>query len=391
MITATPARRPPDRQVRKRAHHQEGYALLIILFLVALLGIAITTATLNVVTNTRREKEQEMIWRGRQYIRGIRLYYGKLHHFPTALDDLYKPKTGLRFMRQAYKDPMNTEDGSWRLIYVGPNGQLIGSLRPPSMNMTTTAGGFGNPIGMGSAGSPTSSSGFFGSSNGFGSASSFGGGSNSSSSFGGNSGFGSSNQANGQNTSANGSTPGQPGTNANGQPIGGGDPNDPNDPNNPNNDSLIPKSLEGQVIGGNIIGVGSKINRKSIIWYEKAKNYRQFEFIWDPSVDALTGQRPGMPGSTTGNPFATPGTGTGTSPFGTPGAPGSSPFGTSPNPNSGVPGSGTPGSGAPGANPPYGPSNPNPNPNPAPVTPPPVDPNNPNSPPDTPLQAPPSQ
>ena len=37
----------------------------------------------------------------------------------------------LRYLRQAYKDPMNKEDGSWRLIYVGPAGQLIGSLKPP--------------------------------------------------------------------------------------------------------------------------------------------------------------------------------------------------------------------------------------------------------------------
>jgi len=34
------------------------------------------------------------------------------------------------------------------------------------------------------------------------------------------------------------------------------------------------------VLGGNIIGVGSKVNKASIIWYDKAKNYRQFEFIW---------------------------------------------------------------------------------------------------------------
>jgi hypothetical protein len=41
------------------------------------------------------------------------------------------------------------------------------------------------------------------------------------------------------------------------------------------------------VIGGRIIGVGSKINRRSIIVYEKAKNYKQFEFIWDPSKDPI--------------------------------------------------------------------------------------------------------
>jgi hypothetical protein len=43
------------------------------------------------------------------------------------------------------------------------------------------------------------------------------------------------------------------------------------------------------VIGGNIIGVGSKIDKKSFIWYEKAKNYKEFEFIWDPSKDLRVG------------------------------------------------------------------------------------------------------
>ena len=43
------------------------------------------------------------------------------------------------------------------------------------------------------------------------------------------------------------------------------------------------------IVGGNIIGVGSKVNQKSIIWYDKAKNYRQFEFIWDPSKEPVNG------------------------------------------------------------------------------------------------------
>ena len=38
-------------------------------------------------------------------------------------------------------------------------------------------------------------------------------------------------------------------------------------------------------MGGNIIGVGSKTNKRSIIVYDKATNYRLFEFIWNPSKD----------------------------------------------------------------------------------------------------------
>jgi hypothetical protein len=69
------------------------------------------------------------------------------------------------------------------------------------------------------------------------------------------------------------------------------------------------------IIGGNIIGVGSKINKRSIMVYEKAKNYRLFEFIWDPSKDNLGVGQPGMQ------------TGTG---VGQP--PGQTPFGPAQNP-----------------------------------------------------------
>jgi len=51
--------------------------------------------------------------------------------FPTPRRPHQAEGGSLRFMRQAYKDPMNKEDGSWRFIYVGPAGQLIGSLKPP--------------------------------------------------------------------------------------------------------------------------------------------------------------------------------------------------------------------------------------------------------------------
>src|SRR5260370_5339130 len=83
-----------------------------------------------------------MIWRGKQYARGVKMYYRKNRKFPTSMDDLIKPKLGsLRFMRQAYKDPMNAKDGDWRLIYVGPTGQLIGSLKPPQTIQMSGAGG----------------------------------------------------------------------------------------------------------------------------------------------------------------------------------------------------------------------------------------------------------
>jgi len=75
------------------------------------------------------------------------------------------------------------------------------------------------------------------------------------------------------------------------------------------------------IIGGNIIGVGSKVNERSIRVYEKAKNYRLFEFILDPSKDAVAGGQPGMQtgnglgGAPIGQPITNPSTNPGGSGF----------------------------------------------------------------------------
>src|SRR6202158_1612148 len=137
---------------------QRGFALMMVMFLATLVLLGAMAAAPDTRTERRQKKEEEMICRGKQYVRGIKLYYRKTGRFPTSVDDLTKPKLGsLRFMRQAYDDPMNKTDGSWRLIYVGPSGQLIGSLKPQqSVQMP------GQP-GAPAAASPQPTSGFGGS------------------------------------------------------------------------------------------------------------------------------------------------------------------------------------------------------------------------------------
>src|SRR6202162_6536365 len=170
--------KPQNFATRRARSCQDGYALMMVIFFTALMLIGAMTVAPRILQEGKREKEKEMIWRGRQYVRGVKLYYRKLGRFPTSIDDLTKPKTGsLRFMRQAYKDPMNAEDVSWRLIYVGPAGQLIGSLKPPqTLQLPTGGAGLGtaasalanNSPGQGGAFGSSSSS-AFGSSSGFGS------------------------------------------------------------------------------------------------------------------------------------------------------------------------------------------------------------------------------
>ncbi len=253
----------------KPRRNQAGYALLLVVFLTTLLVVATMSIGLRILTAGQREKEQEMIWRGKQYTRGIKLYYRKLGRFPNSMDDLVKPKVGnLRFMRQAYKDPMNKEDGSWRLIYVGPAGQLIGSLKPQP-------GGIQMPVAGGQPGGIGSSSGGLGSQPG---------------ATGGIAPTGAAPGAPGAGTPATGTGTGAQGTDTTG--TGTGTQN-------------VPTGDTPTIVGGNIIGVGSKVNKNSVIVYEKAQNYRLFEFIWDPSKDLGVVAAPGAP--PVGTPTGTPG------------------------------------------------------------------------------------
>jgi hypothetical protein len=278
-----------NRKQRLGRPGEQGYILLLVVFMAtALLVLAMMVAP-NILTEGKREKEKEMIWRGKQYARGVKLYYRKMGRFPTSLDDLTKPKVGsLRFLRQPYKDPMNKEDGSWRLIYVGPAGQLIGSLKPQQQNLQFgQPTGIGTPAGALNAPGPTLQPGAFGQSGAFGQLGQPGGQTGAAAS-----GTNQANPANPGNPANPSGATGTPvsadqGTDANGQPIPTGD--------------------TPTIVGGNIIGVGSKINQKSVIVYEKAKNYRLFEFIWDPSKDTFSTGQPGLQtGTGLGQPIGQP-------------------------------------------------------------------------------------
>jgi hypothetical protein len=200
----------------------------MVVFLGALMLVAVTAAAPNILTQGRRDKEDEMIWRGEQYARAVRLFYRKNGRFPTSIDELVEKRTQIRYLRKRYTDPMNREDGSWRLIYIGPGGQLIGSV--------TRIGGLQFP-GQPGAPQPGKTPGGIG---------------------------------------AAGATPQQP------SPFG------PRPSAQP-----APLGGSGTVIGGNIIGVASKIEQPSLKVYNSRSVYKEWEFIWDPSKDL---QVPGTPG-----------------------------------------------------------------------------------------------
>jgi len=291
---------------KTRRRKEAGYTLLMAVFLVATMIIAASASVLSVLTEGRREKEAEMVWRGEQYERAIGLYYKKFGKYPTKVEDLTRDNNGVRFLRKAYTDPMNKEDGSWRFIYVGPNGQLIGSLRQSSLLQTTTSmpGLLGGAASMGSGIQSLSGPG-----------------------------AASPNQQAGTGIGAIG-VQGATGTQQTTNPAAAANPLESQ-----------PQPLEGAILGGNIIGVGSKIKKPSIRVYYGGDTYQKWEFIWNP-----TGLGAAVPGQTPVNPNANPtGAPNGTAPAGA-NPTGLNPAGTNPNspdgqqpqPNPQTPGVNTP-------------------------------------------------
>lgn len=123
------SRKSAQTQTPPRRGGESGYALMFALFLILAILAAASVAVISGKTRGQRQREEEMIFRGEQYKRAIRLYFHKTGHYPQTMDDLEKGLPDLHFLRKAYKDPMNTGDGAWRYIYVNPAGQIIGSVR----------------------------------------------------------------------------------------------------------------------------------------------------------------------------------------------------------------------------------------------------------------------
>ena len=78
-------------------------------------------------TQIQREKEEELIFRGKQYVEAVRLYQMKYPGgFAKSLDELIEEKC----LRKLYKDPM-TENGEWNIIlpYAGASAPKKGATQ----------------------------------------------------------------------------------------------------------------------------------------------------------------------------------------------------------------------------------------------------------------------
>jgi type II secretory pathway pseudopilin PulG len=105
---------------------QKGYTLLILLFAVSIVSIGLLVAVPVWQTQIQREKEEELIFRGNQYVEAVRLYQlKKPGAYPSTLDELIEEKC----LRRLYKDPM-TSHGEWNIILPYQRGAITQPGQP---------------------------------------------------------------------------------------------------------------------------------------------------------------------------------------------------------------------------------------------------------------------
>jgi type II secretory pathway pseudopilin PulG len=206
--------------------------LVAVIFLAALLMISLAVALPRISKEIQRDREVETMHRGKQYIRGIRMYYKKFGAYPPNVDALVKGTNNIRFLRKKYAD-LTTGKEDWKPVRYGQN------------KAPTAMGFFGVPLG----GSTIAGTGPGAQSTGF-----------------------------NQSTTTAASDPNAPQT----------------DPNNPNAASSTTSQTSqtsqtgqtGQTFGGaGIIGFSPNSPRKSILVYKTKDHYNEWEFVYDPLAE----------------------------------------------------------------------------------------------------------
>jgi len=135
----------------RNAGRQAGYTLVAVVVFIAVLSILIAAVAPSISTIMRRERETELIFRGKQYARAIVLFQRRHGRYPTSLKELSENRP--RTLRKLFKDPMcNCDD--WHLLILGQpdavpivDERVDPSNRPPStlqgIVRTPTPGLFG--------------------------------------------------------------------------------------------------------------------------------------------------------------------------------------------------------------------------------------------------------
>jgi type II secretory pathway pseudopilin PulG len=103
---------------------QRGYNMVMLMIAITVLNIMVAIALPSWTSLIQRDKEEELISRGFQYVEAIRVFQNRFQRLPVRIEELIEVKP--RCIRRLWKDPM-TDGGKFAVIHPDqpqPNGAL---------------------------------------------------------------------------------------------------------------------------------------------------------------------------------------------------------------------------------------------------------------------------
>lgn len=251
-------------KITKLQNSSRGYVLITLMLLMTLVAMAAMAVLPKMAQQVQRDREEEMVHRGTEYMRAIKKYYKKFGRYPTRIEELENTNQQ-RFLRKRYKDPFGSGDKEFKLVHVGDPSlnmlgmggigagpginQLPGQGGPPALNQSLTGGGPGFVAAPNGGVRPA-----------------------------------------GPNDANTPQVTGLPGQQNTGTTKPAGDDSEDSDKSGDEkadaSSSGSSSPLGGQVFGGGpILGVVSTSKLKTIREYNKKNHYNDWLFVYDPNSD----------------------------------------------------------------------------------------------------------
>src|ERR1700733_9128764 len=121
-------------------HSESGFATLLVFVMAGAIAVTLYVEVPRIAVESEGPRGQMAIDRALQYKRAIQLFYRKYQTYPQTLDDLETTRN-IHFLRRRYLDPLTGK--AFRLLHVGPSGQLTDSLIQPPAPLPGSSTGSG--------------------------------------------------------------------------------------------------------------------------------------------------------------------------------------------------------------------------------------------------------
>ncbi|MCW8984317.1 MAG: hypothetical protein OQK55_03165, partial [Thermoanaerobaculales bacterium] len=92
------------------------------MMVIAVMAIMAAAAVEIVSFQAQREKEAELIFRGQQYVEGIRLFRKKYGRYPMRMKELWEADP--KVLRRKWTDPITGSD-QWGIVFQGQEGREL--------------------------------------------------------------------------------------------------------------------------------------------------------------------------------------------------------------------------------------------------------------------------